>query len=259
MTADLEGLRSQLESDDKILRRVVDDVCARSWQLRARDDQLRMFTHRLEPVLRSLTQALRSAERLELGGPEFREAVQLFSFFCGWTAGERLAVAAPLGVCHALERQLGGKPPELFHGLQLVAMEAYAAGLEQQAQARHRQVIEKSQVVCALSSDTVALFLVGDPDRQALDEAIGRLMMLAVMREARAIVLDGSGLLAPDSEIPRALDFLADHRAALLQRRTLVTGVPKELVESKSRQLQLDVACHAALDDALVALGLAGT
>jgi hypothetical protein len=224
----------------------------RCWQLRVtrHPEQLR---HRAAACLESLALSLKGADSLALGDAIFREPIQHFSFFAGWMAGVDLPVSAAVSLCHGL-REVTVDGGAFYDWLVVVVAEAYVAGVEQAAEARHRQLIEKSQVVCILREGVVGLFLVGDPDREALDDAIGRLMMLAVMRDACVIVLDASGLADVDQRMSLAVSFVAEHRQALATREVLLSGVSESLGEDLAQRVDLPLRSFDRLDFALDSL-----
>jgi anti-anti-sigma regulatory factor len=112
---------------------------------------------------------------------------------------------------YTLKDSLAWENEQFFQALMVVVTEAHSASQIQKAQARHRDAMEKSQFVCNLHWRLPMLVLVGDPDRHALDDAVGRVMMLAVMREARAVVVDVSALIHPEVAGREALNILTDH------------------------------------------------
>lgn len=249
----LARLREHIgDGGDDIVDRWLEAARARCWQLRMtkHGQQLRL---RCGACLESLAQGLRDADSLALGDPIFREPIQHFSFLAGWMAGVDLPVSAAVGLCHGL-REITGDAGAFYDWMVVVVAEAYAAGVEQAAEARHRQLIEKSQVVCILRDRVVGLFLVGDPDREALDDAIGRLMMLAVMRDARAIVLDAAGLADVDQRMALAVSFVAEHRQALAAREVLLSGVSEPLAAALAQRVDLPLRAYDRLDFALDSL-----
>lgn len=209
---DLEGL----------LDRWMEKLCSKSWSLREavrkhhKDaktpstvvDQL---CQRCRNFLVSLENALSGASVLEMGSAEFREAVQSLSFSAGWMAGVGLPITDAIMLVYTLKDSLDWDNESFFQALMVVVTEAHSASQMQKAQSKHRDVMEKSQFVCNLHWRLPMLVLVGDPDRHALDDAVGRVMMLAVMREARAVVIDISTLIHPEVTGRQALEILNDH------------------------------------------------
>jgi hypothetical protein len=147
-------------------------------------------------------------------------------------AGADVPISAVVGLCNGLRDAAGGRGAGFFDGLLLAMSEAFVAGVRQQGAAAHRAVVARSQVVCLLKEDLPCLFLVGDPDRQAIDDAVARLMTLATMREARVVIVDASGLISPEATLKEALPILADHGEAPPQRvlvSTLAEGLASKL------------------------------
>lgn len=213
MSEDLRALRQALAGDHQDLSwRWVDAVVSRTWQLRSEDALVPQLRERCANVLEAMALSINDAPSHQLGAPEWRETLQRLSFVSGWMAGADLPISTAPALCFALRDAVGGEPCRFYEDLTLVAVEAYNAGIKQQAAARHRQIVEKSQVVCLLGDKLPCLFLVADPDRQALDDAVGRLMMLAVVRDASAFIVDAAGLVDAEHTLREALPILADHR-----------------------------------------------
>ena len=186
--------------------------------------QLRTRAH---SFLQALQRAVSDADDLGLGGVEYREAVQHLSFLAGWMAGQGFPISASIALCHGLRELLSSSEVTtngqiFFRGLVIVVAEAHCAAQRQKSQAWHRQMIEKSQVVCFVRRDVVALFLVGDPDTQALDDAVGRLAMAAIMKDATSLVVDASGLVLSVDRTRETLEMtvsmLATHQSRLTRR-----------------------------------------
>jgi hypothetical protein len=209
-----------------LLSRWLELLRRRSWKLRRTGDAdtMAQLRERCAHFLRALAEALEITDGLEVGAPVFREAVQSLSFTAGWMAGATLPVTDAVALVYALEEVLGWRQPRFFQSLMVVVTEAFSASLVQREHAHHRDVMEKSQVVCDIHQRLPALFLVGDPDRQALEDAAGRVMMLAVMRDARVVLVDGSALLAPEVVFPVACPMLVEHAQAA-SVRVVVGGV----------------------------------
>ena len=161
--------------------------------------------------LNTLAEAITARGALEMGAAEFREPVQALSFTAGWMAGKGLGIADAVALVNALADTLGPEPGALYQTMMVVVTEAFMAAVEQNAHVRYRDAMERSQLVCALNLRLPCLFLVGDPDRRALDEALGRVKMLAVMREAPVVLVDGSGLIHPDRALGQAMPLLAEY------------------------------------------------
>lgn len=248
MSDALALLRGRLaEPGEELVSRWLEAASARSWQLRGAERLWPQLEERTKSFLEALRCSVEYAESLALGSPAFKEPIGLLSFLGGWMAGVGLPAGAAVALCHALQDVIGAGANRFFESLVVVMAEAHAAGISQSAQARHRQVIEKSQVVVMLPGETAALFLVGDPDREALDDAVGRLMMLAFQRGARAVALDASGLI--DREVlPTAVGFLAEHREALSDCRLLLAAVSSAEAEQLAQKTRLPLEGFDRLD-----------
>ena len=226
-----------LEHQQELLERWMDRLATRSWNLRGEltapaqestpepgphpeapaarrmsipitPDLLRQ---RCQHFLQTLAEAISANGALEMGAPHFREPVQVLSFTAGWMAGGGLPIADAVALVDTLSEVLGPEPALLYQGMMVVVTEAYMAAVEQQAEIRYRDAMEKSQLVCSLSTDLPALFLVGDPDRRAMDEALGRVKMLTVMRQSPVVLVDTSGLIHPDRVLPELMPMMLEY------------------------------------------------
>lgn len=217
--SDVELLTQRLTEGDALLARWMDVICRHSWQLRGgKSEKLELLGEHCRRFLDTLAATLHGAVKLEIGTPGFREPVQSLSFTAGWMAGAGLTVTDAVALVHGLEEVLQIGRSSFFQSLIVVVTEAFASSLVQRERARYRDAMEKSQVVCDPHPRLPCLFLVGDPDRQALEDAVGRVMMLAVMRDARVVLVDCCALQAPDKVLPMACTILAEHsQAATIQ------------------------------------------
>jgi len=256
MQTELERLRQVVgDGDAEVLERWLDAAAGHCWQL-APPRLFGELKDRAQPVLVALARGLASADTLEVGGPELREAFQHFSFLSGWMAGAELSISATVALCLGLRDLAGGDIGPLDEALVTTVVEAFAVGLRQSAKAHHRQVVEKSQVVVMLPGATSVLFLVADPDRHALDDAVGRLMMVSFTRDAANVVLDGSALLDQRAVLPTAWELLCEHREALAGRHVLLTGVAKDVAAALRPLAGLAGECCEALEEGLRAAGV---
>jgi len=259
---DLKEVAARLEREaDPFVDRWMAGLLRRSWSLHtpAKGEVeaggrtvLQLLHERCQHILAALVGALETAPALQAGAPDFRETVQHLSFTAGWMAGQGLSATDAVGLVHSLQEALA-LPCEtsggFFEALLMVAAESYAAALQQKAQARYRDAMEKSQLVCEPHPRLPCLFLVGEPDVQALDDAVGRLMMLAVMHEARAVVVDGTGLFRPEPLLRALLErHLSEERVPAVH--VAVAGVPPTLLESVPRTSEEQ---HLSLHETLAA------
>jgi hypothetical protein len=224
----LVDLRHMLATDSALLaERWIAEASRRCWHLRQQPDLSEELRDRCEGFLVSLAEVLADSPDLLLGAPRFREPLKRLSFVAGWLEGVDLPIGAGLALCHGLQAILHDISHPFFQNLQLAVAESYVVGQRQRASARHRQLMKKCQVVCMLNEAVAALILVGDPDREALEDAVGRLMMLALMRAAQTLLLDFSTVMNLDQVAPKAMDLLAGHREGLGGRavKVLATGL----------------------------------
>lgn len=270
MPAELQQLAAVIQQQrTELAGRWVAELERRSWVLRAacrepadsgeggrsnarRPGPLtpRLLTQRCEHFLEALSAALSVAPRLEVGAPEFREPLQVLSFAAGWMAGVGFGVGDALALVQALEAVLGPELTHFYQALLVVVAEAFLAAVAQQATVRYRDAVQRCQLVLSLGEGLPALFLVGDPDRQAVDHAVGRLLMLATMRGARTVCVDLSGISlaeAPLGEVLQILfDYLADGRWALL-----LCGLPEPLRRTLEPPAGLNLTLCDGLEQAL--------
>ncbi len=256
---------------DALRRRWIGLLCQRSWRLRSADatttsngpSLLERLEDRCQNLLESLDASLAGAQagaqdgvpQLATGADEYREAVQHLAFTAGWMAGEGLPISDAVVLVQTLQESLDLEAHDVaaqtrfFQGLMVVVTESYAASLNQRAHAHYRDAMEKSQLVCDLHPRLPFLFLVGDPDRHALEDAVGRVMMLAAMREAPAVVVDVGGLIWPDRVLPEAAGIIAEHAQAAGVVVTLAGATP-----ATSKGIRVAVhSVHEALIDAVQA------
>jgi hypothetical protein len=257
-------------SEDGLLSRWLEAVFKRSWKLRTLvqevgevelSEPLVLLRERSRHFLETLAAALRGSERLEIGSPGYREAVQSLAFTAGWMAGRGLAVTDAVALIFGLREVLDWPEETFYQSLLMVVTEAFAASLVERERARYRDAMEKSQVVCDPHSRLPCLFLVGDPDRHALEDAVGRVMMLAVMREAGVVLVDGSALLAPDRALRVAAPILTEHSQAASVSVVLSGAGPalaRELT-STGREMELFEDFRDAMARAMEICGIGWT
>jgi nucleotide-binding universal stress UspA family protein len=119
--------------------------------------------------------------------------------------------------------------------------------------------MEKCQLVLELHPRLPMLFMVGDPDRQAVDDAVGRVMMLAAMREAPLVVVDVSDLMYAEEVVPQAAEVLSEHSRAASVRVLLSGAAPavREAVRERHGQaLTVYDTVNEAMREATAALGV---
>ncbi|MCA9670502.1 MAG: hypothetical protein KC503_33125 [Myxococcales bacterium] len=254
MSNPLASLQQALDGDHEALSwRWVEAIVQRTWQLRGQKGMQSQLRERCANVLESLALIGEGTSSSELGSPVWRESLQRLSFAAGWMAGADLPVSAAAAMCFALRDAVGGQSCRFYEDLALVAVEAYNAGVKQQAAAVHRQIVEKSQVVCLLPDALPCLFLVADPDKQALDDAVGRLMMLAVVRDAGAFIVDCAGLYDPETTLRRALPIFADHRKEPPPHLMLASVTPALASRLEAVEQPTGVRAFEELADAIAA------
>lgn len=233
----LPQLRQALAGDrDALAGRWIAETRDRCWQLKTDLNLADELRDRCEPVLSAFAETLVYSDHLQVGDQAFKEPMKRLSFVAGWMAGVDLPVSASLALCHGLQAALGEPAHPFFQQLEVVTCEAHVAGQREKAQTQHRRIIRKSQLVCMLDEGLAALLLVGDPDTEALQDAIGRLMMLSLMREVGTIVVDVTGVQALEAVLPRTLELLSSHRLGLDRNgiRLVLSGLAPDRVSSSA-------------------------
>ena len=194
---------------------------------------LALLEQRCDHLLRTLERGLAQLERVSPGSAEMREPIQLLSFTAGWMAGVGFDVSDALALIQGLRAALGERlDTRLMEALEVVACEAHQAAVGQIWQALYRDAMSKAQVVCSLGPELPCLFLVGEPDRQALDDAVGRLMTLAVMQGASRILVDCATLASPERIMPDVVEILLGYLEEVAVE-AVISAVPEELEEPR--------------------------
>jgi hypothetical protein len=255
-------IKSDLEG---VVSRWVDGVARRSWTLQRQGEiqdgemePLDLIQKRCRQFLAALDKALEGASDLEVGAPAFRESVQILAFTAGWMAGSGMRITDAVSLVHSLREALGCPEHQpFFESLTVTVTESFCASLEQRAQARYREAMEKSQLVCDLHPQLPVLFLVGDPDRHGVEDAVGRVMMLAAMHEAKAVVVDSSGLIWPETLLVEAHQILAEHGEAA-RVKVFLSGVTPALNSELPEHSVISVHEHltGAITTAVASFGL---
>lgn len=247
-------LRAALDADRRrLVERWLDAATRRCWQLRARSARRAELEPRCEALLEAWAEGLRGEASLASGTTALREPIQRLAFLAGWTAGQDWPIGVVLALAQAL-RELLRLPDALADDLALVVTEAYTSALRDQAAARQRELLTKSQVVCLLRPSVVALWLVADPDDFALDDALGRWLLLAVINDARHLLLEVSALAAPAPVLVRVARRLVAHADPLRGRQLwLVAPEAEGLALGLSEASGLPVAPAASVVCALEA------
>jgi len=193
------------------------------------DRVMALLRERCDHLLSALGSGLAQLERPSPGAPELREPIQLLSFTAGWMAGVGFHAGDALALVQALGSALGPRLDQgLFEALEVTASESHQAAMGQAAEARYRDAMGKAQVVCSLGDARPCLFLVGEPDRPALDDAIGRLMTLAIMRGAKKVLVDCATLASPEQILPDLVEILLGYLEEI-RMEAVVSTLPEEL------------------------------
>jgi hypothetical protein len=101
----------------------------------------------------------------------------------------------------------------LFDWFAALAVEAYSTSRREALKMRYRDSLERGTPVVFLHPEVPAALLVGEPDRSVVESTFGRLLLATVRVGAKAIIIDGNGLVTPDApEIIEGIAAFARHR-----------------------------------------------
>jgi hypothetical protein len=177
------------------------------------------------------------AEGAGPGSPGLREAEKLVAFAggnLGAASNSAFDVAALIQALRdALVARADGEAERealrhLCDWLAALALEGYASSRLDALRLRHRDSLEKGTPVVLVTRELPAALLVGEPERPVLDATLGRLLLATVRAGARAVIVDGGGLVAPLD--PAVLDALAAFGAhpKVGSILTLLSGLPPD-------------------------------
>jgi hypothetical protein len=150
------------------------------------------------------------------GRPALRETEKLFAFEGGnlaATGASAFDIAALVFALRDTLRAHAAGPDEvtalvrLFDWLSALALEGYATSRHDTLRLRTRDALERGTPVVLVTRELPAALLVGEPDHAVLESVFGRLLLLTVRIGARAVVIDGGGLVAPTD--PTVLESVA--------------------------------------------------
>ena len=149
------------------------------------------------------------------GSPFLRETEKLLAFAggsFGMLGASAFDVAAFTTTLRDVLLDEAAEPHErselgrLFDWLGALALEGYASSRLDALRLRYRDSLDRGTPVVMITRELPAALLVGEPDRTVLETVFGRLLLAVVRVDAKALLLDGSGLSAP--EAPAVLDAL---------------------------------------------------
>ncbi len=229
----------------------------RAWTLHLDSATSKVSLAELRPscakFLVTFSKAILAAPALELGALEFREPIQTLTFMAGWMAGKGATLTDVLGLVHGLNDIMSG-PLHLFQAIEVAVGEAFTVAIRQKEYDHYTEVTAKSQLVFALHSQLPCAFLVGEPDRWALEDVIGRLLMLALMHGTPVIVVDVSGVVSPEMIIERLLTLLSRENREVTAH-AILSGLPPRLIPQVASALPEGVSLQDDLDQALEEAG----
>lgn len=195
---------------------------------------LRALVSPARGVIEALAPALADPDA-GTGRPSLREVEKLFAFEGGNLAASGASAFDIAALAVALRDTLGAYaagPAEaealvrLFDWLSALALEGYATSRHDTMRLRNRDALERGTPVLLVTRELPAALLVGEPDHTVLESVFGRLLLLAVRTGARALVIDGGGLVAPTD--PAVLESVAAfaHHPRIAQVACIVSSLP---------------------------------
>jgi hypothetical protein len=205
------------------------------------------------------------------GAASLREAEKAVAFaggslgMSGANAFDVAAFTTTLRDVLADEARGPGEPEaleRLFDWLSALAHEAFSTSARDSLQLHYRETLENGTPVVTLANELPAAFLVGEPDRSVMEATLGRLLLSVVRVGARAVLIDATGLLRPEStEVLEALRIFAAHPKVGDRVTIVVTGLAATHEKSWREAMPppASVVNVERFDDALArALGLQG-
>jgi hypothetical protein len=194
------------------------------------------------------------------GSPALREAEKLMAFAggsFGMSGASAFDVAAfSCALRDVLVTEVPAAAPELgrlFDWLGALALEGYASSRLDALRLRYRDSLEKGTPVVMITRELPAALLVGEPERSVLEAVFGRLLLSTVRVGARAVIIDGGGLVVPtDPAVLEALRVFGAH-PKVARITCLLTALPPpvEPMWQAAFPKGVAVACIERFDDAV--------
>jgi len=217
----------------------------------------------VQTVLASIVEAVGVDCVADPQSPALRESLTLASLL-----GRRAALldATPMAaltlapaIVHSLEGELDLTP--LLEPLRVASVDGYVRGKDERADLVSEQRAGQAIAAVRLVPRCFAVFFRGVQSAEQIERVVGDLGRALLDGDARACIVDASGLCEPDRE--RAGQLFAVHATCvMLGVRCVFTGVPIGYLDAaKERGIELEDVrfaddLPAALDDALEACGL---
>jgi hypothetical protein len=131
---------------------------------------------------------------------------------------------------------------ELFDWFCALALEGYATSREDALRLRHRDELERGTPLVMLTPELPVVLLVGEPDRAVLESVFGRLLLSVVRVGAKAVIIDGGGLVrAGDERVLDALSTFTHHRKVVGAVQVVLCNLPPD-AEAAWREAASDPA-----------------
>jgi hypothetical protein len=117
----------------------------------------------------------------------------------------------------------------IFDWFCALALEGYATSREDALRLRHRDELERGTPLVMLTPELPVVLLVGEPDRAVLESVFGRLLLSVVRVGAKAVIIDGGGLVrATDERVLDALSTFTRHRKVAGQVLVVLANLPPD-------------------------------
>jgi len=200
------------------------------------DDELSRW---FAPLMESLTDALAPTPRADgrtgvpapgliPGADDLRELEKSAAFLGARLAAEQVSGFDVAAVFTALRETVvplcdPEARPEVdsfLEWLTVLAVNSMSTAREQALRERQREELEAGTPIVLVSPDVIAVFLIGSPDKLALETILGKTMLRVARVGARAVILDLAGL-ANKGERP-----LVEAVAKFLEHRKIAGHIP---------------------------------
>jgi hypothetical protein len=127
----------------------------------------------------------------------------------------------------------------LFEWLSALALDAFATARVMTARERMRVELEHGTPVVLIAPRVPSVFLVGAPDRNALDVIFDRAVVLVVTQDAPTLIIDATGLASASApEVMDGLGRLASHERIAGRAQIVAVGLADEQALAWARLLR---------------------
>jgi hypothetical protein len=194
------------------------------------------------------------------GSPSLREVEKRLTFIggsLGTGSGSSFDVTALIIALRDLLAGEAASPVEkaaiagLFDWLGAVAHEGYSSSQREGAWLRAQESLDRGTPIFVAAREVPCLLLLGEPGRAVAETLLGRLLLTVVRVGARAIVLDGSGLMSQaDPTLLEAVSGFARH-PRMKDVAIVIAGLPVEIEETWRAACGREVLPSERLEEAI--------